>query len=620
MPPVFTKRLTKGARVSIAEMDANWDSAASAIGAVEEAQTFMAAGAGAVARTVQAKLKDAVSVLDFGAKGDGATDDHAAFTAALATGKPIIVPASAQPYLLSNYLDFASGAVLIGEGRPTLKATVTGRLLRFNALSNALVQGVVLNGNKAGVVAAGPFLIQNSSRVVLRDIDVNDASGNSSITGTSVLNRIEHCSFSNSAGTAISLSGAAVSRNIVAYSEFHDNAGFAVQIAAGSSSNLVTGCRTISNGIELVGITRDSHGNRIIGNHAELCGDNGISVTGYENTIVGNVCKYNRGAGVYVYGRVNTVVGNVCIGNGSNYATDGLQWGGIVIGGFWGGTAQRNIVVGNVIDDDQATPTQYFGIKISSVGYTAWSAGLVVTSGQYVTNALKLYQSTGAGTTGATAPTHTTGTVSDGTVSWTYVDSFFGTQREPSYNTVGTNQVVRYIGGDIVDSTTNQTNTILTEAGFTFASGNATNVVTGGFRRRLPVWASGTAYTYASTVSTSAGRIYRCTNVGGTASVAPTHTSGTTTGADSIAWTYAGTGVAGQQIIMNATDVRFDMPVRVAAQDSIVTYATWLAGSGSPEGKVTAGVGSFFSRTDGGAGTCLYVKESGAGSTGWVAK
>ena len=37
-------------------------------------------------------------------------------------------------------------------------------------------------------------------------------------------------------------------------------------------------------------------------------------------------------------------------------------------------------------------------------------------------------------------------------------------------------------------------------------------------------------------------------------------------------------------------------------------------------GNVTATVGSLYSRTDGGAGTSLYVKESGNGTTGWAAK
>lgn len=45
-----------------------------------------------------------------------------------------------------------------------------------------------------------------------------------------------------------------------------------------------------------------------------------------------------------------------------------------------------------------------------------------------------------------------------------------------------------------------------------------------------------------------------------------------------------------------------------------------FTGTGDPEGAVTASVGSTFHRTDGGASTSFYVKESGAGNTGWVAK
>lgn len=47
---------------------------------------------------------------------------------------------------------------------------------------------------------------------------------------------------------------------------------------------------------------------------------------------------------------------------------------------------------------------------------------------------------------------------------------------------------------------------------------------------------------------------------------------------------------------------------------------TWTSGSGSPEGVVTAPVGSLYSRSDGGALTSLYVKQSGSGNTGWAGK
>lgn len=48
--------------------------------------------------------------------------------------------------------------------------------------------------------------------------------------------------------------------------------------------------------------------------------------------------------------------------------------------------------------------------------------------------------------------------------------------------------------------------------------------------------------------------------------------------------------------------------------------ASVLAGAGSPEGVVTAPVGSLYLRSDGGANTTLYVKESGTGPTGWIPK
>ncbi len=42
------------------------------------------------------------------------------------------------------------------------------------------------------------------------------------------------------------------------------------------------------------------------------------------------------------------------------------------------------------------------------------------------------------------------------------------------------------------------------------------------------------------------------------------------------------------------------------------------SGSGTPEGAVTAPVGSIFYRTDGSAGLATYIKNSGSGNTGWV--
>lgn len=49
-------------------------------------------------------------------------------------------------------------------------------------------------------------------------------------------------------------------------------------------------------------------------------------------------------------------------------------------------------------------------------------------------------------------------------------------------------------------------------------------------------------------------------------------------------------------------------------------YLSNIVGAGTPEGAVTASIGSTFLRNDGGAATTLYVKTSTNGNTGWTAK
>jgi hypothetical protein len=62
--------------------------------------------------------------------------------------------------------------------------------------------------------------------------------------------------------------------------------------------------------------------------------------------------------------------------------------------------------------------------------------------------------------------------------------------------------------------------------------------------------------------------------------------------------------------------------VKVAGYISVSnTNSHIMAGVGSPEGVVSADVGSIYLRTGGGAGTTLWVKESGGSSTfGWASK
>jgi hypothetical protein len=50
-----------------------------------------------------------------------------------------------------------------------------------------------------------------------------------------------------------------------------------------------------------------------------------------------------------------------------------------------------------------------------------------------------------------------------------------------------------------------------------------------------------------------------------------------------------------------------------------ITSNLIFSGTGTPEGNQAAPVGAIFLRTDGGADTSLYTKESGTGTAGWSA-
>jgi hypothetical protein len=93
-----------------------------------EQVTFLASGAGALQRTVLDKLRDAVSVKDFGAVGDGVADDTAAIQAAItyaastingAIGMEVFLPTGT--YLISSRITLPNRVGLRGaNGRGTV--------------------------------------------------------------------------------------------------------------------------------------------------------------------------------------------------------------------------------------------------------------------------------------------------------------------------------------------------------------------------------------------------------------------------------------------------------------------------------------------------------------------
>lgn len=118
---------------------------------------FIQSGTGAVGRTVQDKLRETISVKDFGAVGDGVTNDAGAFSLAFAAaaGKVLTIPAGT--YRLDSTPTAPNGSItIIGEDGATLLITHGGtRALHFTpaAANNTVsITGLTL---QAGF-ASGP--------------------------------------------------------------------------------------------------------------------------------------------------------------------------------------------------------------------------------------------------------------------------------------------------------------------------------------------------------------------------------------------------------------------------------------------------------------------------------
>lgn len=128
---------------------------------------FQQTGSGAIARSAQDKMRDAISAKDFGAVGDGATDDTAAIQATIdavsPSGGQIILPPGT--YKISSQLNIASPNVFVqGSGRRATKIvqsdaskTVFNITAPYSALASLSIeyasQGVA-GGSAIGLSAA----------------------------------------------------------------------------------------------------------------------------------------------------------------------------------------------------------------------------------------------------------------------------------------------------------------------------------------------------------------------------------------------------------------------------------------------------------------------------------
>jgi hypothetical protein len=275
---------------------------------------------------LNAKVGGIVSVKEYGAVGDGVTDDTAAFSAALAASPCIFIPRAASSYILKD-LPTPSGARFIGQSLPIYSAyndasyTVGHSTLRMapdatnlilpainSSFENIIFEGVDATRNMLGKNAGAQVqrirFIQCGMHRFLRAIY-----------------QASYCKEVFAEGCMISACGTGIRDvidSIIKGCYIHANTGDGVQLNSGANDNQFLGNKIEFNGEDNFQASSNSVRNLIIGGIIDAATENGVACTDAELQVVGVELRRNGRGGshwnLYVNGARRLIVTNV---NGS---------------------------------------------------------------------------------------------------------------------------------------------------------------------------------------------------------------------------------------------------------------------------------------------------------------
>jgi parallel beta-helix repeat protein len=395
--------------------------------------SYIQSGTGAVPRLISAKFGESVSVLDFGATGNGSTNDTTAFNNALATGKTVLVPYSATAYVLDG-VSVPSNSRLYALGKVTLKrknsASAAGVLI-CSGVNNVIIDGFLIDGNLSNNTVGADNIrvvggcynirIQNNESLYAK---YNVGYGN----GVAFYDNADAANETTSyvTGNRVTLNGGVGILVERCYSiKICENYG---------ASNTYSGVKLQDPTIPVPSSPITQHilisDNHFTTSAIGICiyGDrSGVSALGdiitqtnyihQHITVSNNVCWSNSNYGIFLQGTGIAATGNVCRLNGNSTANGGMLFvcdrssltGNTVVDNyFYGidcGFSSYSDVTGNTVYGNGKTIGQGIGINIGASNGTSVSENRIGDNGGGTAGS---YQILASGVDGANATSYGT--------------------------------------------------------------------------------------------------------------------------------------------------------------------------------------------------------------------